>query len=37
MVGKVALEESDYDKVMFTGGTEDGGIVGEVAAADESQ
>jgi aldehyde dehydrogenase (NAD+) len=30
-VGKVALEEGDYDKVMFTGGTETGGIVGEIA------
>lgn len=30
-VGKVALEEGDYDKVMFTGGTETGGLVGEVA------
>lgn len=29
--GKVALEEGDYDKVMFTGGTETGGIVGEIA------
>lgn len=30
-VGKMALEEGDYDKVMFTGGTETGGLVGEVA------
>jgi aldehyde dehydrogenase (NAD+) len=30
-VGKNALEEGDYDKVMFTGGTETGGLVGEVA------
>jgi aldehyde dehydrogenase (NAD+) len=30
-VGKVALEEGDYDKVMFTGGTETGGVVGEIA------
>src|SRR2546425_7713464 len=30
-VGKVALEEGDYDKVMFTGGTETGGVVGENA------
>jgi acyl-CoA reductase-like NAD-dependent aldehyde dehydrogenase len=30
-VGKIALEEGDYDKVMFTGGTETGGLVGEIA------
>ena len=30
-VGKAALEEGDYDKVMFTGGTETGGLVGEIA------
>ena len=30
-VGKLALEEGDYDKVMFTGGTETGGLVGEIA------
>jgi aldehyde dehydrogenase (NAD+) len=30
-VGRIALETGDYDKVMFTGGTETGGIVGEIA------
>lgn len=30
-VARLALEEGHYDKVMFTGGTETGGIVGEVA------
>jgi alpha-ketoglutaric semialdehyde dehydrogenase len=30
-VGKMILEEGDYDKVMFTGGTETGGVVGEIA------
>jgi aldehyde dehydrogenase (NAD+) len=30
-VGKVALEEGEYDKVMFTGGTETGAVVGEIA------
>src|SRR5215475_4959356 len=30
-VGKIALEEGDYDKLMFTGGTETGAVVGEIA------
>ncbi|HEY7648664.1 MAG TPA: aldehyde dehydrogenase family protein [Methylomirabilota bacterium] len=30
-VGRAVLEEGDYDKVMFTGGTETGGLVGEIA------
>lgn len=31
MVGKYALEKGDYDKVMFTGSTETGRVVGEIA------
>ena len=30
-VGKIALQLGDYDKVMFTGGTETGSIIGEIA------
>ncbi|MGH7311279.1 MAG: aldehyde dehydrogenase family protein, partial [Candidatus Rokuibacteriota bacterium] len=30
-VGRAVLEEGDYEKVMFTGGTETGSIVGQIA------
>jgi len=32
-VGKMILEKADYDKVMFTGGTETGAIVGQIVGS----